>query len=102
LDLVVSRRDGSEKFVVNERAAYGHASYDAAAWSPDGRILLVMVDTGGARFKMVALKVTVSSGSSLSLVAAPVVERVQVNHKKHMDAGWWPGYGDVSWQPRPS
>ena len=99
--LVVSHRDGSEKFVVNERAAYGRGSYETAGWSPDSRTLLVMVDMDGTHFKMVALRVTPSNGGSLLLVAAPVVAGVEVNHARIQHARSWPGYGDVSWQPKP-
>lgn len=97
--LVLSRRDGSDKFVVNERAAYGRWSYDTAGWSPDGRTLLVMVDPYGIRFQMVALKVT-PSDSGLRVVSTPIVVSTELNHAKHQHVGTWPGYGDVSWQPR--
>ena len=62
-----------------------------AAWSPDGRKLLVMQDVGGVNFTMFAVSVDAPFES------VPVVEMVRVNHARS-----WPGRYDVSWQPRPS
>jgi hypothetical protein len=53
--VVVSRRDGSD-----ERAIEGTppCSYAIAAWSPDGRRLVLMRDIGGHEFEMIAVSVT--------------------------------------------
>jgi Tol biopolymer transport system component len=85
-DVVVSRRDGSQKRVVDDFPC----SYATAGWSPDGRRLLVMKDMDGLHFAMIARSVTAP------FEATPVVVRVRVNHARS-----WPGYGDVSWQPAP-
>ena len=66
-------------------------SYAVAAWSPDGRKLLLMRDVTGLHFTMFAVSVTLRSCS------LPVVEMVRVNHARS-----WPGRFDVSWQPRPT
>jgi dipeptidyl aminopeptidase/acylaminoacyl peptidase len=83
-DVVVSRRDGSQRRVVDDFPC----SYATAGWSPDGRRLLVMKDMDGLHFAMIARSVTAPFD------ATPVVVRVRVNHARS-----WPGYGDVSWQP---
>lgn len=83
-DVVVSRRDGSQKRVVDDFPC----SYATAGWSPDGRRLLVMKDMDGLHFAMIARSVTAPFD------ATAVVVRVRVNHARS-----WPGYGDVSWQP---
>lgn len=84
--LVFSRRDGSSKRIVDDFPC----SYAIAGWSPDGQKLLVMKDMDGRHFAMVAVPVNAPAD------AAGVVTSVQVNHARS-----WPGYGDVSWQPKP-
>ncbi len=49
-----------------------------------------MKDMDGQHFAMVAVPVNAPAD------AAPVVVGVRVNHARS-----WPGYGDVSWQPKP-
>jgi len=89
---VVERPDGSGRRVVTARPAEGTACpYAVAAWSPDGRRLLLMFDVSGLHFTMVTASVTDRSG------AVRVVEMVCVNHPRS-----WPRRNDVSWQPRPS
>jgi Tol biopolymer transport system component len=92
--VAVSRRDGSGRRAVDNRNPW--CSYSTAAWSPDSRTLLLMVDTSGIHFSMIAVPVNAPNK------AAPVVVGVEVNHRRHQHAGTtWPGYGDVSWQPKP-
>jgi hypothetical protein len=83
--VVASRRDGSDKRVVDDFPC----SYANAGWSPDSRELLLMKDMDGLHFAMVAVPVNAPDD------AGPVVVGVRVNHPRS-----WPGYGDVSWQPR--
>jgi Tol biopolymer transport system component len=83
-EVVVSRRDGSGKRVVDDFPC----GYAIAGWSPDGRTLLVMKDMDGLHFAMIAVSV------DAPFDARPVVVGVRVNHARS-----WPGYGDVSWQP---
>jgi Tol biopolymer transport system component len=83
-EVVVSRRDGSRRRVVDDFPC----GYAIAGWSPDGRTLLVMKDMDGLHFAMIAVSV------DAPFDARPVVVGVRVNHARS-----WPGYGDVSWQP---
>ena len=87
--VIVARPDGSDPRVLPNPE--GFCSYAVAAWSPDGRKLLVMRDVSGLHFTMYA----VSVDSPFETV--PVVQHVRVNHGRS-----WPRRGDVSWQPRPS
>lgn len=84
--LVFSRRDGLSRQIVDDFPC----SYAIAGWSPDSQKLLVMKDMDGRHFAMVALPVNAPAD------AARVVTHVRVNHARS-----WPGYGDVSWQPKP-
>jgi len=84
--VVVSRRDGSDRHVVDDFPC----SYATAGWSPDSRKLLVTKDMDGRHFAMVSIPVHAPAQ------AAAVVAGVRVNHARS-----WPGYGDVSWQPAP-
>ena len=84
--VVFSRRDGSHRRVVDDFPC----SYAIAGWSPDSRKLIVMKDMDGEHFAMVAVPVNAPAS------AAPVVVGVRVNGARS-----WPGYGDVSWQPKP-
>jgi hypothetical protein len=84
--VVVERSDGSHRRQVDQRCVYA-----VAAWSPDGRKLLVMQDVSGHHFTMFAVSVDAPFES------VPVVENVRVKN-----AHTWPGRYDVSWQPRPS
>ena len=90
--VVVERPDGSGRRVL-DIAPVGHTvcPYTVAAWSPDGRRLLVMFDVTGLHFTMVSVSVTAP------FEQVPVVEMVRVPN-----ARTWPGRYDVSWQPRPS
>lgn len=81
--IVVSRRDGSDRRVINDH----QPSYAIGGWSPDGRELLVMRDVNGG-FMMRAVSVVPPFGSTT------VVAYVSVNNARS-----WPGYGDVTWQP---
>jgi len=90
--VIVERADGSGRRtvpVVRRNGSY--CPYALAAWSPDGRMLLVMYDISGKDFTMFAEAV------SAPFKKVRVVERVRVNHERS-----WPARGDVSWQPRPS
>lgn len=82
----VARADGSRRRCLNVGNIYA-----VAAWSPDGRRLLVMRDIGGIQFTMYAVSVVAP------YEIATVVDHVRVNHPRS-----WPGRYDVSWQPRPS
>jgi hypothetical protein len=85
--VVVERPDGSQHRDLDLGCAYPF--YAVAAWSPDGRKLLVMRDEVG--FSMFAVSV------EAPFEIVPVVKNVRVNNARS-----WPGRGDVSWQPRPS
>jgi Tol biopolymer transport system component len=86
--IVVSRPDGSDKRLIPDDLA-GTPSYAIAGWSPDSRKLLLMTDVGGG-FNMRAVSVEPPFASET------VVAFARVNDERS-----WPGYGDVSWQPRP-
>ena len=90
--VVVGRPNGSTRRVV-PLGPVGQTTcpYDVAAWSPDGRSLLVMFDVSGLHFTMVSVSV------NAPFEAMRVVEMVRVNHPRS-----WPGRYDVSWQPRPT
>jgi WD40-like Beta Propeller Repeat len=87
--VVVERPDGSQRRNLDAGCTYGF--YAVAAWSPDGRKLLLMRDVSGLDFTMFAVSVDAPFKS------VPVVERVRVPN-----AHTWPGRFDVSWQPRPT
>jgi WD40-like Beta Propeller Repeat len=90
--VVVERPDGSGRRVVDvDPVGLTVCPYAVAAWSPDGRRLLVMFDVSGLHFTMVSVSVTAP------FEQVPVVEMVRVNHPRS-----WPGRHDVSWQPRPT
>ncbi len=89
-DVVVSRRDGSGERVIPDVPC----SYETAGWSPDSRSLLLMSDIDGIHFTMTAVPVNAPAK------ATPVVVGVEVNHARFSHVGWWPGHGDVSWQPK--
>ena len=90
--VVVERPDGSGRRAL-QVGPVGQTvcPYAVAAWSPDGRRLLVMFDVSGINFTMVAVSVNAPFEN------VPVVENVRVNHPRS-----WPGRGDVSWQPSTS
>ena len=73
--LVVARPDGS-----GERVMDHTCNYWAAGWPPDSRRLLVMDDTDGIRFTMLAVSVETAK-------AVPLVVGVEVNHRRHMYVG---------------
>jgi probable HAF family extracellular repeat protein len=86
---VVERPDGTHRRVLPCIGLYA-----VAAWSPDGRKLLVMQDASGLpypNFSMFAVSV------EPPFETVPVVENVRVPN-----AHTWPSRFDVSWQPRPS
>jgi hypothetical protein len=87
--VVVERPDGSDRRYLDVRCTYPF--YAVAAWSPDGRKVLLMRDVSGHHFTMYAVSVEVR------FEYETVVERVRVNNARS-----WPGRFDVSWQPRPS
>ena len=87
--VMVARPDGSDRRVLPNPE--GSCSYAVAAWSPDGRKLLVMRDVSGIHFSMYAVSV------NAPFETVTIVERVRVNHGRS-----WPRRGDVSWQPRTS
>ena len=90
--LAIERPDGSGRHVLYVGPVQNTVCpYAVAAWSPDGRRLLVMFDVSGLHFTMVSVSVHAPFES------VPVVEMVRVNHPRS-----WPGRYDVSWQPRPS
>ena len=90
--VVVERRDGSGRRVLPiNPVGQTVCPYSVAAWSPDGRKLLLMFDVSGYHFTMIAVSV------KPPFTNVPVVERVRVNSPHS-----WPGRGDVSWQSRPS
>ena len=60
--------------------------YAVAAWSPDGRQVLLMQDVGGG-FAINAIGVD-------SALAVTIVTNVMTDGARS-----WPGWGDVSWQP---
>jgi Tol biopolymer transport system component len=82
--VVVSRLDGSEP---RDLGVESLGTYALAAWSPDGKTLLVMRDISGFHFTMLAVPVDAPSE------AVPVGGAVRVNHPRS-----WPGQGDVSWR----
>jgi WD40 repeat protein len=82
----VSRRDGTGRRLVDDSPC----SYATAGWSPDSQKLLVMKDMDGQHFAMVVVPVNAPAERR------GIVTGVQVNHARS-----WPGYGDVSWQPKP-
>lgn len=82
--VVVTRPDGSHEL----RVPFVPGIYAVAAWSPDGRKLLVMEDISGRDFSMLAVSVNAPYDP------VPIVGAVPVNHGRS-----WPRYGDVSWQP---
>lgn len=86
--LVVSRVDGSDPRDLDVGSL---GTYALAAWSPDGREVLVMQDVSGFHFTMFAVPVDAPSEAVVVAVA------VRVNHPRS-----WPRNGDVSWQPRAS
>ena len=87
--VVVERPDGSHRRSLDLGCTYPF--YAVAAWSPDGRKLLLMRDDSGIDFSMFAASV------DAPFEVEPVVKTVRVNNARS-----WPGRGDVSWQPRPS
>ena len=82
--IAVFRRDGSGRRIIKDNPT----SYAIGGWSPDGRKLLLMRDVGGG-FLMRAVSV------DPPFTSTTVVAYVKVNNERS-----WPGYGDVSWQPR--
>ena len=87
--IVVSRPDGSDpRDIPQQGGAPSEPSYGIAGWSPDGRKLLLMYDTGGARISAVSV--------SPPFRSTTIVDDIPVDN-----ARLWPGYGDVSWQPKP-
>jgi hypothetical protein len=93
--LFVARPDGSHEHV--SRFQPNACPYAVAAWSPDGRKLLVMAEggpppppdeAGNPGFAMFAVSV------NAPFETVPIVRSVRVNHARS-----WPGRGDVSWQP---
>ncbi len=81
--IVVAHPDGTFAHIIP--LTYG--PYSIAAWSPDGRQVLLMEDVSGHDFTMHAI--AVDSDFKATIVAA-----VRTNGARS-----WPGSADVSWQP---
>lgn len=82
-ELVVAKPNGTATHIF----PLGYCPYAIAAWSPDGRQILLMEDVSGSAFTMHAIAVD-------SLSQFTVVSAVGTNGARS-----WPGRGDVSWQP---
>ena len=80
-EMVVTKPDGPVHVF-----PLGYCPYAIAAWSPDGRQVLLMQDVGGG-FAINAIGVD-------SAVAVTIVSNVVTDGARS-----WPGWGDVSWQP---
>jgi hypothetical protein len=80
--MVVAKPDGTAAHVL----ALGSCPYTIAAWSPDGRQVLLMMDVGDA-YAMQAIAVD-------SLAEVTIVTHVPVGNDELR-----PDWGDVSWQP---
>ena len=81
----IANSDGSLR---REQISSGCGGYGLAAWSPDGRYILVMSDSSGLDAVMFACS-----------VGQPSEPRVMVDLFRVNGARSWPGFGDVSWQP---
>jgi hypothetical protein len=81
MQLVVMRRDGSDAHVIALKV-----SGTLAAWSPDGRQVLLLEDAG--------LATTVEAIGIDSTVDVTIVSAIGTNGARSS-----PGRGDVSWQP---
>jgi len=81
-ELVVAKPNGTATHIF----PLSYCPYAIAAWSPDGRQVLLMQDVGDA-FALMAI--AVDRGSQVT-----VVSTVGTNGARS-----WPGRGDVSWQP---
>ena len=95
--LVVSRRDGSRARVIDTKTC----RYYAAGWSSDSRTLLVWYDLDGFHVAIIAVPI------HRPAKARTVVAGIRINAPGGPEQGGqhpesYPGYGDVSWQPRPS
>ena len=86
--VVVERPDGSHR---RQLPVGCLGLYAVAAWSPDGRKLLLMRDVSGWHFTMIAVS-----------VKPPFRQVSVVEHVRVPNSHTWPGRGDVSWQPRPT
>ena len=81
--IVVSRPDGRAAHAI----AMALCGYAIAAWSPDGRQVLLLQEVGSADFALQAIAVD-------SLFQVTIVSTVTTNGARSE-----PGMGDVSWQP---
>ncbi len=81
--MVITKPDGTAAHVI----PLSFCPYAIAAWSPDGRQVILMEDVSGLDFTMHAIGV--DSPSQVT-----VVFTVRTNGARS-----WPGRGDVSWQP---
>ena len=81
--IVVSRPDGTAAHAI----AMALCGYAIAAWSPDGRQVLLLQEVGSADFALQAIAVD-------SLFQVTIVSTVRTNGARSE-----PGRGDVSWQP---
>lgn len=79
----IANTDGSERREISR----GPCFYAFAGWSPDGRYVLAMTDTGAVDAQMWAVSV-IEPFEEILLIS------VRVNSHRS-----WPGFGDVSWQP---
>ena len=81
--IVVAHPDGTFAHII----PLTYSPYSIAAWSPDGRQVLLMEDVSGHDFTMHAIAVD-------SDFKATIVSTVRTNGARS-----WPGSADVSWQP---
>ncbi len=80
--LVILRPDGTDTHVND----LPYCPYGIAAWSPDGRQVLLMEDTGGG--------FTIHAFDVIDGTEVVLVHNAPVNGQRS-----WPGAEDVSWQP---
>ena len=81
--LNIARPDGTAPYVI----PVGMCAYAIAAWSPDGRNVLLMEDVSGHDFMMHVIAV------DSPFERTTVQPSVRTNGARS-----WPGWGDVSWQ----
>lgn len=80
----IANTDGSQRREISADCG----CYGLAAWSPDGRYILVMSDSSGRDAVILAVSVD-----------QPFETKVMIDSLPVNGARSWPGFGDVSWQP---
>ena len=83
----IANSDGSQRREISSDCG----GYGLAAWSPDGRYILVISDSTGRDAVIHACSVD-----------QPFEPRITVDSFRVNGGRSWPGFGDVSWQPIPS